>query len=180
MRAAAISLSRSGQHGFSKQAAQSLTLIAGEGVEGDAHCGVTVKHRSRVAVDPGQPNLRQVHLISAELLEELAEAGFAVNPGDLGENLLTRGLDLIAMPRGTRLKIGAEVELELTGLRNPCRQIEAFMPGLLQRVVSRDESGEIVRRAGVMAIVRSGGQIAIGDTIEAELPPLPHEELDRI
>ena len=106
------SLSLSGRHEFSKQLAESLELIAGEGIAGDAHCGSTVKHRSRVAVDPLQPNLRQVHLIAAELLDELNAEGFALNPGDLGENLLTRGIDLIDLPRGTRLRIGSEAEIK--------------------------------------------------------------------
>ena len=174
------SLSKSGQHGFSKLPAESLDLIAGEGVEGDAHCGTQVKHLSRVAVDPTQPNLRQVHLIAEELLDELAMTGFALGPGDLGENVLTRGLDLIALPRGTRLEIGRKVELELTGLRNPCGQIEAFRPGLLAKVALREEDGSIVRRAGVMAIVLTGGRIATNDTIEIRLPSLPHEPLDRV
>ena len=174
------SLSLSGRHEFSKQLAESLELIAGEGIAGDAHCGSTVKHRSRVAVDPLQPNLRQVHLIAAELLDELNAEGFALNPGDLGENLLTRGIDLIDLPRGTRLRIGSEAEIELTGLRNPCGQIEAFRPGLLARVALRAHDGSIVRKAGVMAIVLHGGRIAVGDPVTAELPPLPYEPLDRV
>ncbi len=145
--ASVASLAKSGSHSFSKQTADWLDLIAGQGVAGDAHCGVTVKHRSRVALDPSQPNLRQVHLIAAELLDELVEAGFALDPGDLGENVLTRGLDLMALPRGTRLRIGSEAELELTGLRNPCGQIEAFRPGLLALVASRAPSHPHSRRA---------------------------------
>jgi len=175
-----VSLSRSALHGFSKQVAQSLDLVAGEGVAGDAHCGVTVKHRSRVAIDPSQPNLRQVHLIAAELLDELAEAGFALEPGDLGENVLTRGLDLMALPRGARLRIGGAVELELTGLRNPCGQIEAFRPGLLAKVALRADDGSIVRRAGVMAIVAIGGRIAQDDPIGVALPPPPFDRLERV
>jgi len=172
-----ISLSKSARHGFSKQVAESLDLVAGEGVAGDAHCGVTVRHRSRVAVDPGQPNLRQVHLIADELLEELTGRGFVLAPGDLGENILTHGLDLTALPRGTRLRVGAQVELELTGLRNPCAQIEEFMPGLLAQVVSRAADGAIVRRAGVMAIVVSGGRVTTGDSIAVTPPPPPHVPL---
>lgn len=175
-----VSLSRAAEHRFSKLTADSLELIAGEGVAGDAHCGVTVKHRSRVAVDPSQPNLRQVHLIAAELLDELALEGFALEPGDLGENLLTRGLDLMALPRGTRLRIGEEVELELTGLRNPCCQIEAFRPGLLAKVALRLDDGSVVRRVGVMAVVLTGGRVSTGDAIEVTLPTLPHEALDRV
>ncbi len=174
------SLSLSGRHEFSKQLAQSLELIAGEGVAGDAHCGRTLKHRSRVAIDPSQPNLRQVHLIAAELLDELNAGGFALNSGDIGENVLTRGIDLIDLPRGTRLRIGSEAEIELTGLRNPCGQIEAFRPGLLARVALRSGDGSIVRRSGVMAIVLHGGRIVLHDPITVELPPLPHQPLDRV
>ena len=180
MSATVVSLSRSGEHAFSKQAADWLDLIAGEGVAGDAHCGTTVKHRSRVAIDPSQPNLRQVHLIAVELLDELGREGFALKSGDLGENVLTRGLDLIALPRGTRLRIGSDAGLELTGLRNPCAQIEAFRPGLLSKVAWRDQQGALVRRAGVMAIVTKGGRVSQGDTIAVTLPPLPHEPLDRV
>ncbi len=180
MKGVVASLSRSQTHSFSKQDANWLDLIAGQGVAGDAHCGTTVKHRSRVAADPSQPNLRQVHLIAAELIDELGEAGFAIAPGDLGENVLTRGLDLMTLPRGTRLRIGSEAELELTGLRNPCGQIEAFRPGLLAKVALRADDGTIVRRAGVMAIVTQGGRISTGDAIEVMLPALPHEPLERV
>lgn len=180
MSATVASLSNSGEHTFSKQTTDWLNLIAGEGVAGDAHCGTTVKHRSRVAIDPSQPNLRQVHLIAVELLDELGREGFALKPGDLGENVLTRGLDLIALPRGTRLRIGLDAELELTGLRNPCGQIEAFRPGLLAKVALRDGQRAIVRKAGVMAIVSTGGRISLGDTIAVTLPPLPHEPLNRV
>ena len=180
MSATVASLSKSGEHSFSKQGTDRLDVIAGEGVDGDAHCGTTVKHRSRVAIDPSKPNLRQVHLIAVELLDELGREGFALKPGDLGENVLTHGLDLIALPRGTRLRIGLDAELELTGLRNPCGQIEAFRPGLLAMVALRDGQRAIVRQAGVMAIVTQGGRISTGDAIEVTLPSLPHEALDRV
>ena len=175
-----ISLSKSGDHNFSKQAIASLDLIAGEGVAGDAHRGTTVKHRSRVAIDPTQPNLRQVHLIASELLDELNGEGFSLRAGDLGENMLTCGLDLIALPRGTRLRIGEEAELELTGLRNPCGQIEAFRPGLLAKVALKGDDGAVVRRAGVMAVVLTGGRVSTGDRIAVTLPAQPYEALDRV
>ena len=177
MSASVLALSRSGSHSFSKPGVASLRLVAGLGIEGDAHQGVTVKHRYRVALDPTQPNLRQVHLIHAELFDELAAKGFAIAPGELGENVTTRGIDLLALPEGARLKIGADVVVELTGLRNPCKQIEAFRPGLLAAVLGRDDAGGIVRTAGVMAIVLAGGAIREGDTIEAELPAAPHRKL---
>lgn len=98
--ATVISVSKSDEHTFSKQVLHSITLIAGDGVEGDAHCGKTVQHRSRVKADPTQPNLRQVHLIHSELFEELKEQGFDVAAADLGENITTRGIDLLSLPKG--------------------------------------------------------------------------------
>jgi MOSC domain-containing protein YiiM len=156
-------------HGFSKAPAAQLTLIAGLGVVGDAHQGAMVKHRSRVARDPTQPNLRQVHLLPAELLAELAARGFAVPPGGLGENILTEGLDLLGLPRGATLRIGAAV-LEVTGLRNPCAQIEAYRPGLLAAVLDRAPDGALIRKAGIMAVVRAGGVVRVGDAIGLTLP----------
>jgi MOSC domain-containing protein YiiM len=175
-----IALARDGDHRFSKCSAPQLRLIAGHGVEGDAHCSTTVKHRSRVAADPGQPNLRQVHLIHAELFTELAARGFTVSPGELGENITTQGLDLLSLPRGTVLRIGAEVQLEVTGLRNPCGQIERFQPGLLAAVLDKGPGGEVIRKAGIMAVVRVGGMVRCGDTIGLELPAMPHLPLERV
>ncbi len=167
-------------HRFSKCAASVIQLLAGLGVEGDAHCGVTVQHRSRVAQDPTQPNLRQVHLIQGELLDELAAQGLKVLPGQLGENILTRGIDLLALPVGTRLRFPSGAEVELTGLRNPCAQIENFMPGLLAAVLGRDEQGQLVRKAGVMAVVREGGPVAPGDQMQVLLPEGPPRRLERV
>ncbi|WP_326822514.1 MOSC domain-containing protein [Streptosporangium sp. NBC_01756] len=173
-------VSRSATHTFSKPRETGIRLLAGLGVEGDAHLGVTVKHRSRVAQDPTQPNLRQVHLIHAELHDELAAAGFQVEAGELGENVTTRGVDLLGLPVGALLRLGEEAVVEITGLRNPCLQIDAFRPGLLKRVVGRDEAGELVRRAGVMGVVVNGGEVRPGDVIEVELPAPPHRPLDRV
>ncbi|WP_331766995.1 MOSC domain-containing protein [Embleya sp. NBC_00896] len=171
---------RSAEHSFSKPTENSIRLLAGLGVEGDAHLGVTVKHRSRVAVDPTQPNLRQVHLIHAELHEELAADGYAVTAGDLGENVTTRGVDLLALPTGTLLHLGEEAVVEVTGLRNPCPQINAFRSGLLKKVLVRDEAGAVIRKAGVMGVVRAGGEIRPGDPIRVELPAPPHRPLERV
>ncbi len=157
-----------------------IRLLAGLGVEGDAHSGTTVKHRSRVAVDPTQPNLRQVHLLHAELFDEVATGGFALGPGDLGENITTRGIDLLGLPRGTRLHIGASAIVEVTGLRNPCIQIDRFQPGLLAAVLDRDSRGRIIRKAGIMGVVVAAGDVSAGDSIGIELPPLPHHALDRV
>ncbi len=175
-----IAVSRSGAHTFSKQVEPSIRLVAGQGVEGDAHAGATVKHRSRVAQNPHQPNLRQVHLIHAELHEELRSAGFAIAPGSLGENITTRGIDLLGLPTGARLHLGEEAIVEVKGLRSPCAQIEHFQAGLLAAVVARDANGRAAMKTGVMGIVVAGGSISPGDTIRAELPPGPHAPLEKI
>lgn len=174
-----LAVHRSGSHTFSKYAEEGVQLVEGLGVEGDAHAGTTVKHRSRVARDPSAPNLRQVHLLQAELFDALVERGFAVFPGDLGENITTRGVMLLALPAGTRLTLG-EAEVELTGLRNPCSQIDRFQPGLTASVLERDASGAIVRKAGVMGVVRRGGAVRPGDTIVVQLPPYPHHALQPV
>lgn len=174
-----VSVSRNPVHGFSKVRVPSVRLIAGEGVEGDAHRGRTVKHRSRVAVDPTQPNLRQVHLVHEELFAELSARGFDIGAGDIGENILTRGLDLLALPTGTRLGMG-EAEIEITGLRNPCIQLDRFRPGLTQAVLDRDAGGRLVRKAGVMGIVLTGGLVQIGDTVVVTQPTGPHRPLERV
>lgn len=166
-----LALHRSGRHEFSKATLDECRLLAGLGVEGDAHCGATVQHRSRVAADPTQPNLRQVHLIASELHDELRAVGFDVGPGDLGENITTRGIDLLALPTGAILRLGADAIVVLTGLRNPCRQIDGFRPGLLGAVLERDDGGGLVRRAGVMGIVARGGTVAVGDPILVGVPP---------
>ncbi|MGW5659988.1 MOSC domain-containing protein [Streptomyces sp. NPDC003758] len=173
-------VSSNGEYSFTKPNRDSIRLLAGLGVEGDVHAGVTVKHRSRVAQDPTQPNLRQVHLMHEELFAEVGEEGFEVGPGELGENITTRGIDLLGLPVGTLLRIGDSAVLEVTGLRNPCLQIDNFQGGLLKQVVGRDEAGNIVRKAGIMSIVREGGVVRPGDPIEAEIPSGPHRPLDRV
>jgi len=168
----------SSEHSFSKSIVPAITLLAGLGVQGDAHLGKTVQHRSRVARDPTQPNLRQIHLIHEELLQDLTARGFTVQPGDLGENITTHGLDLLGLPAGTRLRIGAQSVVVVTGLRNPCRQIDAFQPGLLRNVLERTTDGRLIRKAGVMGIIETGGVVSAGDTIQVEKPPPPHVPLD--
>lgn len=175
-----VSVSSSGTHNFSKDARERIQLLEGLGVQGDAHLGVTVQHRSRVAADPTQPNLRQVHLIHFELLEELSAKGFQVAPGQMGENITTRGLELLSLPKGTLLYLGAESVLEVTGLRNPCAQIDAFQPGLLTAVLGRDGEGKVVRKAGIMAIVLKSGTVHLGDDIRMQLPPEPYQALERV
>lgn len=165
-----VAVHLSGLHDFSKFAEPAIRLLAGIGVEGDAHAGVTVQHRSRVARDPSAPNLRQVHLLHAELFDELMTADFAVWPGDLGENITTRGVDLLGLPTGTRLHLGDGAVVELTGLRNPCSQIDRFQRGLLAATLGRDADGGLVRKAGVMAIVLQAGDVRAGDPIRIELP----------
>ncbi|MER6300298.1 MOSC domain-containing protein [Kitasatospora sp. NPDC001539] len=175
-----VAVSSNAEYSFSKPNREGIRLLAGLGVEGDVHAGVTVKHRSRVAQDPSQPNLRQVHLIHRELLTELGESGYEVAPGALGENITTEGVDLLALPVGAVLRIGPEAEVEVTGLRNPCAQIDAYRAGLLKQVVGRAADGSIVRRAGIMGVVRTGGPVRPGDTVTVELPEGPHRPLDRV
>lgn len=157
-------------HRFSKTPALSIRLVAGFGVEGDGHFGDRVQHRSRAAKFPDMPNLRQVHLLAAEFLAEIGDAFGPVRPGDLGENILTEGLDLIALPEGARLRIGSAAVVELTGLRNPCVQIDRFRPGLMAACLGRDAGGGLVRKSGVMGIVLAGGDVIPGDGIAVELP----------
>lgn len=180
MDAVVAAVCRDDEHQFSKAAVEQIVLLAGLGVQGDAHLGVTVQHRSRVAADPTQPNLRQVHLIHAELFAEVGEHGYEVAPGDLGENITTRGIDLLSLPRGTRLHLGAEAVLEVTGLRNPCQQINTFQPGLLKEVLTKDTAGELIRKAGVMSVVTAGGVVRPDDPIVIQLPAPPHHPLERV
>ncbi|MGI8328391.1 MOSC domain-containing protein [Actinomadura scrupuli] len=177
MSGSVIAVSRSGTHTFSKPNAEGIRLLAGLGVEGDAHLGETVKHRSRVARDPSRPNLRQVHLIHAELHDELRAQGFTVSPGDMGENLTTRGVDLLGLPTGTLLHLGDTAVVEVTGLRNPCLQLDRFQQGLMAATLDRDENGTLVRKAGIMAIVLTGGEIRPEDPVRIELPRGPHRPL---
>lgn len=172
-----VAVSRDGHHGFSKPTADEIRLLVGLGVEGDAHAGVTVQHLSRVRRDPSQPNLRQVHLIHAELHDELAAAGFTVGPGDLGENITTRGVDLLGLPVGTVLRFGAQAEVEVTGLRNPCLQLDRLERGLLAANLAKDADGNVVRKTGVMGVVLVGGDVRPGDRVEVLLPAQPHEAL---
>lgn len=177
MNGVVTAVSVSAGHTFGKTNRESVRLLAGLGVEGDAHAGATVKHRSRVARDPTQPNLRQVHLVHAELHDELAAAGFAVRAGDIGENVTTRGIELLALPAGTRLHLGGTAVVEVTGLRNPCAQLDAFQSGLMAAVLDRDEHGALVRKAGIMAVVLADGDVRPGDAIRVELPAGPHHPL---
>jgi len=174
-RVAAVSLDD--RHLFSKPVREAIRLVAGLGVEGDAHAGRTVQHLSRIARDPSAPNLRQVHLIHAELHDELGLRGYRVAPGDMGENVTTRGIDLLALPTGTKLLLGENAVVEVTGLRNPCVQLDGFQHGLMKAVLDRDEQGQLVRKAGVMAIVLVGGQVTAGDRIDVVYPPEPHVPL---
>jgi len=180
MSGSVVSVSLSGGHDFSKAVRERIRLLAGLGVEGDAHLGKTVQHRSRVARDPTQPNLRQVHLIHAELIDELRSGGFRVDPGTLGENITTHGVDLLGLPEGARLRLGEDAVVEITGLRNPCHQLDDYQSGLTRAVLDRDADGNLIRKAGVMGIVLEGGEVKAGDTVRIELPPAPHRALDRV
>jgi MOSC domain len=177
MYAAVTAVSRSAKHTLLKENEASIRLVAGLGVEGDAHSGTRVKHRSRVARNPFQPNLRQVHLIHSELHAELLRCGFSVAAGEMGENITTRGIDLLSLPAGTRLHLGAAAVVEVTGLRNPCGQLNRIAEGLMAATLSRDERGNLVRKAGIMGVVLEGGEVRPGDPIRVELPPEPHQPL---
>ena len=175
-----VAVSRSATHSFSKPNEPSIRLIAGIGVEGDVHAGATVKHKSRVARDATQPNLRQVHLIHSELHDDLLDAGFTVRPGDIGENVTTRDVDLLGLPTGARLHLGATAVVEVTGLRTPCQQNNVFLDGLMAQLIGRDDDGNVVRRAGVMAIVLAAGEVRSGDVIQVEFPPPPYLRLEPV
>lgn len=178
--ATVTSVSRKPTHSPSKDLCDEIVLLEGLGVDGDAHCGRRVKHRSRVRQNPDQPNLRQVHLIHSELHDELQQKGFGVGPAAMGENVTTRGVDLLSLPVGTKLRLGADAVVELTGLRNPCKQLESIQQGLMEAVLDRDEDGGLVRKSGVMGVVLTGGVVRAGDPIGVELPPEPHRALDRV
>jgi MOSC domain-containing protein YiiM len=177
MKGTVITVSKSPTHSFSKPNQESIKLLTGLGVEGDTHMGEKVQHRSRVAKDPNQPNLRQVHLIHAELHDELRGRGFAVSAGQMGENITTRGIDLLGLPTGARLHIGTTAVVEVTGLRNPCYQLDDFQTGLMKAVLDKDEQGNLVRKAGVMGIVLMDGEVHVNDDIRVQLLPEPHEAL---
>jgi MOSC domain-containing protein YiiM len=180
MTAVVTAVSRSPRHRFNKHNEPWIRLLAGLGVEGDAHAGQTVQHRSRKRWTPHLPNLRQVHLIHSELHDELNAVGFRVSPGDMGENVTTRGIDLLALPTGTRLHLGQSAVVEVTGLRNPCVQLDRFRHGLMQATLDRDAEGGLVRKAGIMGVVLADGDVRPGDAIRVELPPEPHRPLQPV
>lgn len=180
MLAQVVNVSTSPTHSFSKPLAKKIVLTAGLGVNGDAHSGVTVQHRSRVARDPSQPNLRQVHLIHCELFEELAAKGFDVSPGVLGENITTQNIDLLALPTDTELHIGSSAIVRITGLRNPCNQLNQFQPGLMAAVLDKAPDGTLIRKAGIMGVVLLSGDVVPGDTIVVKLPPGPRRTLEPV
>ena len=169
-----VAVSLNPKHTFSKLPQLSIHLLAGLGVEGDAHCGSTVRHRYLVRRNPAAPNRTQVHLLEAEFLEALATdaPNFpAFHPGDFGENILTRSIRLISLPLGTRLHLGPTAIVELTGLRSPCKQMNTLRPGLMK---ASFVPGTRRHRAGVMAVVLEAGTLSAADTIHVELPPEPH------
>lgn len=180
MKPIVIAVAANARHGFSKPTRPSIRLLTGLGVEGDAHCGTSVRHRSHVTRDPQRPNLRQVHLIQSELFAELAARGFAIEPGGMGENITTRGIDLLSLPCGTELSIGTEAVVRLTGLRSPCSQLDRYLPGLMAATLERAPDGGLIRKAGVMGVVMSGGTVGAGDAIRLTLPAEPHRRLEPV
>lgn len=175
-----VSVNLSPTHTFSKMKAESITLLKGLGVEGDAHCGKMMKHRSRLKIRPLPTNSRQIHLIHAELFDELKTKGFDIGPGMIGENITTRGIDLLGLPTGSKLNIGESAVVEITGLRNPCNQLDNLQNGLLAEVIDKDEEGNVIRKAGIMGIVLEGGLIRPGDEILVTLPEKPYLKLERV
>jgi len=175
-----VAVCSSPRHGFRKQPQLSIRLLAGRGVEGDAHCGETVQHLYLKRRDPSQPNRTQVHLLPVELFADVSPAGYRIAPGDLGENITTEGIDLRMLPLGTLLRIGDEAVVELTGLRTPCTQIDRFQPGLMKLVIERNEMDKVFAKAGVMGIVMQAGDVAPGAAIRVELPTTPHEAMQMI
>jgi MOSC domain-containing protein YiiM len=173
-------VSRSARHTFSKPNQLMIRLVAGQGVEGDAHAGETVKHRSRVARDPSQPNLRQVHFIAEETHQALRAQGFDVGPGVMGENITTRGLDLFGLPEGAILRLGDGAAVRITGLRNPCQQLDRHRQGLMAATLGRDAEGAVTLRAGIMGVVLQGGDVRPGDRVVVQLPAGPHAPLRRV
>jgi MOSC domain-containing protein YiiM len=178
--ATVIAVSCSADYTMSKPNQERIFLLEGLGVQGDAHCGKTVKHRSRVAQDPNQPNLRQVHLVHTELFDELIDKGFSISPGQIGENITTRNIELLALPKNTILTIGESVKVQITGLRNPCTQLDGIQPGLMKAVLDRDKNGEQIRKAGIMGIVLTSGQVKAGDQITVGYPNEPFEKLQPV
>ena len=176
-RASVVAVSKDEYHRFSKVPCTQITLIKGVGVRGDTHSGVTVQHLFAVEQDPRQPNLRQVHLLQQEFLDQARDQGYELTPGDLGENILTDDLDLVGLWQDTLLHIGSQAVVRVSGLRNPCAQIDSFRPGLLQVAVRRDLKGDVVRKAGIMGVVTTGGVVHPGDEIEVEWPAQPHRRL---
>jgi MOSC domain-containing protein YiiM len=171
------SVSKSLSHTFSKNVVGQIKLIEGLGVEDDVHLGKTVKHQYLAKKYPTSANLRQVHLIHYELIEELNENGFSVSDGDLGENITTIGIDLLNLPTDTILKIGNEAVVKITGLRNPCVQLDMFQKGLLKAVIEKDENGNVIRKCGIMGIVIKSGIVRIDDAIEIIFPQKPFKKL---
>lgn len=175
-----VAVSKSQSHTFTKNICDKIVLLKGLGVEGDAHMGEKIKHRSRVAKDPNQPNLRQIHLIHSELFDELSEKGFYIGNGQIGENITTREIELLDLPKNTILNIGNTSKVLITGLRNPCKQLDSIQDGLMTAVLDKDEDGNLILRAGIMGVVLEGGEVKLGDEISIELPSKPHIKLERV
>lgn len=175
-----VAVSKSSKHSFSKENCEKIKLLAGLGVEGDAHMGEKVKHRSRVRQNPDQPNLRQVHLLHCEIFDELSTKGMDIKPGEIGENISTRGIELLNLPKDSILEIGNQAKIQITGLRNPCAQLDGLQKGLMKALLDRDEEGNLIRKSGIMGIVLQGGEITKGDEIHVFLPPEPHQKMERV
>lgn len=171
-----IAVASDSKHNIIKPIRESVRLIAGWGVEGDAHAGKTVQHRYDKRRNPDAPNLRQVHLMHSELFDQVSGLGLSVKPGQMGENITTRHIDILNLPRGTQLRIG-EAVIEITGLRNPCKYLNQIAPGLLKACLGKHEDGTNFPHSGVMGVILADGEVKAGDEIHIITPPKPHERL---
>ena len=165
-----LSVSRDDKHRFSKPTVSSIRLVAGFGVEGDSHAGATVQHLYEKKRNPSAPNLCQVHFMAAELFDDLVPTGYTVAPGELGENVTTEGINLMSLPLGTQLHLGAQAVVSVTGMRSPCSLINGYQKGLMKQLIKTDAAGTVHRRGGIMGVVVRGGVVNPGDCIRVELP----------
>jgi len=164
-----LSVSMSSSHGFSKRPTDYIYLLSGCGVQGDVHCSGAASSN----------NKRQVHLIASELLTELARKdskgrAYIISPGALGENITTKGIDLVGLNEGTRLHFGDGDDhaiVRITGLRNPKKRLDEWPKGLLDRCAMKNKKGEITgRKIGVMGIVEEDGFVQPGHMVYVEKP----------
>jgi len=158
-----LALCRNENPGIPKIQVDSIQLVEEFGVEGDYHAGKTIRHRYLAKKDPDQPNHRQVLLIDAKILGDLDQRGIRIIPGQMGENIVCYGIDVMLLEIGTRFTAG-EALLEITEARHPCHQLNDSHPDLYQAVIE-EIGGEEIYSAGVFARVIRGGNVDAGNSI---------------